>query len=40
MRVFKREGLQIARGLYPGSCYAAAAAVLNLRRMLNQRMML
>jgi len=40
MRVFKREGLRIARGSKPGNCYAATAAALSLRRMLNHRMML
>jgi hypothetical protein len=40
MHAFKREGLQIAGGLQLGSCYAATAAALSLRRMLNHRMML
>jgi anti-sigma factor RsiW len=38
--LFKRAGLQIAGGPQLGSCYAATAAALSLRRMLNHRMML
>ena len=40
MHAFKREELQIAGRLQLGSGYAATAAALSLRRMLNHRMML